>query len=413
MQWYFRIPLGTRLVVAFLAGGIAGLMLGREASVLAPASRLLVDLLRLLAPVVVATFVLAALSSGSFRGVGALATKTLIACVTLAAAASATGALIAWGLAPVHPSPLPVFAPPRTVAWWTALGEWLPGSTVGMETTVPIVFAITMPLALGIGAWRTARPGGAGDRAHALAVQGSSLVTTVVRWVLEYAPIGTFAAAAVMFGEAGRSAGAQLAGALVAVYAAQAALASAMLAVAGVLRLRPLALLRESREALVTALATGSSAATLPLELRVAEGPLGITPPVARVVMPLGTTFCKVGTTAFLGVLGVVGGLAAGIDPTWPWIARVVGWSTVAGLATPPISGGGFVMLALVFGQTDVPLAWVPVLTGLPVIGKLNTPLNALGRLLLATALRPAGTRASTPSSGASPDAVASPLQRW
>jgi Na+/H+-dicarboxylate symporter len=82
--------------------------------------------------------------------------------------------------------------------------------------------------------------------------------------------------------------------------------------------------------------------------------------------------------------------MASGLEVTWPWIAQVVAWSTIAGLATPPVSGGGFVMLALVFGQTGVPLAWVPVLTGLPFIGKLNTPLNALGRLLLAVALRPA-----------------------
>jgi Na+/H+-dicarboxylate symporter len=140
----------------------------------------------------------------------------------------------------------------------------------------------------------------------------------------------------------------------------------------------------------VTAVATGSSAATLPLELRVAEGPLEVPPAIARTVMPLGTTFSKMGTTAFLGALGVTGGLASGMDVSWGWIALVVGWSTVAGIATPPVSGGGFVMLALVFGQTGVPLAWVPVLTALPFIGKLNTPLNALGRLLLATALKPA-----------------------
>lgn len=163
-----------------------------------------------------------------------------------------------------------------------------------------------------------------------------------------------------------------------------------LLTVAAMLGLRPLALLRQSREALVTAVATGSSAATLPLELRVAEGPLGVPSSVARTVMPLGTTFSKVGTTAFLGALGVTGGIASGIDPHLSWIALVVLWSTIAGLATPPVSGGGFVMLALVFGQTGVPLAWVPVLTSLPFIGKLNTPLNALGRLLLAAGLSPA-----------------------
>jgi Na+/H+-dicarboxylate symporter len=248
---------------------------------------------------------------------------------------------------------------------------------------------VTAPVALALGAWRTLRPSGPAARIDAWTGQLSRGVTRALGVVLEYAPIGAFASAAVMFGEVGRGAGAQLAGALVGVYTAHAALAILLLATAATLAIRPLDLLRHSREALVAALATGSSAATLPLEMRVAEGPLGVPPVVARTVMPLGMTFSKMGTTAFLGALGVAGGLLSGMDVSWGWIARVVGWSTVAGIVTPPVSGGGFVMLALVFGQTGVPLAWVPVLTALPFIGKLNTPLNALGRLLLATALKP------------------------
>jgi Na+/H+-dicarboxylate symporter len=390
VRWYFGIPLGTRLVVAFAAGACAGLLMGPSAAVLAPAGRLLIDLLRLLAPVVVATFVLSAFSGGGLRGIGATAVKTLAGCILLAAVAAALGALTVAAIRPLGPIGMPDSAVSAPAAWWTTLTAWLPGRGAGIEKAVPLAFVVTVPIALALGAWCNLRPHGMAARVQAWTAQLSRGVMKALTVVLEYAPIGAFASAAVMFGEVGRGAGAQLGGAIVGVYAAHAALACLLLATAAALALRPLALVRDSREALVTALATGSSAATLPLELRVAEGPLGVPPEVARTVMPLGTTFSKMGTTAFLGALGVAGGLASGMEVSWSWIAQVIAWSTVAGIVTPPVSGGGFVMLALVFGQTGVPLAWVPVLTALPFIGKLNTPLNAFGRLLLAAALKPA-----------------------
>lgn len=388
MRWYFDVPLGTRLVFAFAAGVATGLVLGPNSTLLAPAARLLVDVLRLLAPIVVATFVLGALSAGSLRGLGRTALLAVATCVALAAFAAATGVLTVATLRPVGPVELmlsPHAAAP--VAWGTTLTGWLPWQGAGMEKAVPLVFVVTVPAALVIGAWRSAQPTGPANRLHLSLVRASQLVTRILGWVLEYAPIGTFASAAVMVGEFGGAAGRHLGGAMVGVLAAHAALAVLMISAAAALGLHPLRLAVHGREALVTALATGSSAATLPLELRVAEGPLQLPPALARTVMPLGTTFCKVGTTAFIGALGIVGGLTAGLELTWPWLAQVIAWTTVAGLATPPVSGGGFVMLALVFGQTGVPLVWVPVLTALPLIGKLNTPLNALGRLLLAAGL--------------------------
>jgi Na+/H+-dicarboxylate symporter len=387
---YFAIPLGTRLVVAFALGAAAGLVAGPDARVLAPFSRLLVDLLRILAPVVVATFVLSALSGGRLRDIGATASKTLAGCVLLAAVAAALGALTVATMRPLGPIAMPgsvSLAPPL---WWPSLTGWLPGRGAGLEKAVLLVFLLAVPLALALGQWGAARPGGLAWRLHAGVEPLARAVTRALGVVLEYAPVGAFASAAVMFGEAGGGAGAHLAGVILSVYASQAVLVCVLILGAAALSMRPLQLLGQSREALVTALATGSSAATLPLELRVAEGPLGVPPAIARTVMPLGTTFGKTGTTAFLGALGVAGGLATGMDVTWPWIALVIAWSTIAGLVTPPVSRGGFVMLALVFGQTGVPLAWVPIFTGLPFIGKLNTPLNALGRLLLAAALKPA-----------------------
>jgi hypothetical protein len=37
-----------------------------------------------------------------------------------------------------------------------------------------------------------------------------------------------------------------------------------------------------------------------------------------------------------------------------------------------------------VFEQCGLPVGWVPLLVSIPFVGKLNTPINALGRLVAA-----------------------------
>jgi Na+/H+-dicarboxylate symporter len=164
VRWYFRIPLGTRLVVAFAAGAGVGLLMGPGATVLAPASRLLIDILRLLAPIVVATFVLSALSGGSLRGIGVTAAKTLAGCLIFAAVAAAIGALTVAAIRPLGVIAMPDAAMVKQAAWWDTLTAWLPGRGAGIEKAVPLAFALTVPVALALGAWKTARPDGPARR---------------------------------------------------------------------------------------------------------------------------------------------------------------------------------------------------------------------------------------------------------
>ena len=68
-------------------------------------------------------------------------------------------------------------------------------------------------------------------------------------------------------------------------------------------RRSPLAFFRDSQEAALTAFATSSSNATLPVSLRVAEEELKINPKVAKFVLTVGATGNQNGTALFEGVV--------------------------------------------------------------------------------------------------------------
>jgi Na+/H+-dicarboxylate symporter len=143
-------------------------------------------------------------------------------------------------------------------------------------------------------------------------------------------------------------------------------------------------LLAGARDALVTAFVTGSSAATLPVEWRVAEERLAVPPALAALLVPAGSLVSKVGTTTFLSALAVVALRAGGPVEPLAWLLAVLG-AVVLGAVTPPVSGGGLVMLGVLTTWVGADPGLAPVLIAIPFVGKLNTPLNVLARLAVVT----------------------------
>jgi Na+/H+-dicarboxylate symporter len=259
-----------------------------------------------------------------------------------------------------------------------------------------IAVLLAVPLALVVAALRHRGEDHWASLVHRAAGRAAALLGAAIRGLMEYAPFGVFALAAITF-SGGSAAVAGLSLALASVYLAHVALASLLVALVGLVRGGAFAFLVSSREALATALVTGSSAATVPVELRTADVHLRVPAAVGGIAIGVGATLCKAGTTAFLGALVVWAATLTGTPMSPGWLLEALALATVAGMLTPPISGGGYVMLGFVVGQFGLPPAVVPLLVGVPFIGKLNTPLNALGRLACASLAAPP----ELPSAGA------------
>ena len=116
--------------------------------------------------------------------------------------------------------------------------------------------------------------------------------------------------------------------------------------------LNPVRVLNRMLPAVLMALFTKSSAATLPVTMEMAEQRLGVSPRVARFVLPICTTINMNGCAAFILVTSLFVMQQAGIELTWP---LMLSWLLIAvvsavGNAGVPM-GCYFLTLSLMSGQ--------------------------------------------------------------
>jgi Na+/H+-dicarboxylate symporter len=216
---YRAVPLAMRCSSPSSRARRRSLIIGPPVSVLAPLGEVLVFALRVLAPFVVA--VVLASVSGTALSLGATGRSALTVFAVLGAASAFVGSVaarLAWARAP-QITPL-ALADGASRSWSDLAEVWAGPALRTLDTAIVVVLLVSVPLALAIGVWRDARPAGAGMRIYRRLQRAAAVLTRVVVGVMEYAPVATFALAAVAFGAAGRATG-RMAAAFATVYGAQ------------------------------------------------------------------------------------------------------------------------------------------------------------------------------------------------
>jgi Na+/H+-dicarboxylate symporter len=112
--------------------------------------------------------------------------------------------------------------------------------------------------------------------------------------------------------------------------------------------------LRSISDALAIAFSTSSSAATLPVALRVAEERLGLPKAVAATTLPLGASIGKDGTAAYVGLLSIFALQALGVPITPAALAIILLAGSFAAFGTAPMPSASLFMLAAVLSAVGV-----------------------------------------------------------
>lgn len=206
----------------------------------------------------------------------------------------------------------------------------------------------------------------------------------VVGWVMHFAPIGIGALLAKL-----------AATATVAVFGALAKFAAVVLATTllhGMVILPGLVWLLAGlppwhyfaaiRLPMLTALATSSSAATLPVTLRCADHGLRIDPAVSRFVIPLGTTVNMDGTALYEAAAALFVAQLAGIDLSLSQQLIVALMAMLAAIGAPGIPSAGMVTMVMVLQSVGLPVEAIAIL--LPIdrlLDAVRTMVNVQGDL--------------------------------
>ncbi len=171
-------------------------------------------------------------------------------------------------------------------------------------------------------------------------------------------------------------------------------------------RCSPLRFFRRISEAMLTALATSSSNATLPTSLRVAEQNLGIRREIAGFVLTVGATANQNGTALYEGVTVLFLAQVFGVDLTLSQQVAVALLAILAGVGTAGVPGGSLPLVVMVLQTVGVPGEGIGLILGVDrFLDMCRTTLNVTGDLAIAACIdrteRQVGPAPSGPVSAA------------
>lgn len=143
-----------------------------------------------------------------------------------------------------------------------------------------------------------------------------------------------------------------------------------------VTRRSPLWFFRGSREALITAFATSSSSATIPVSLRCAEQNLGVPRRIAGFVIPMGATVNMDGTALYEAAAALFVANLIGIELNLVQQLVVFMTAMIASSGAPGIPSAGMVTMVMVLQAVGLPAEAVAIL--LPIDRLLDTVRTAV-----------------------------------
>lgn len=140
---------------------------------------------------------------------------------------------------------------------------------------------------------------------------------------------------------------------------------------------------RGAREALITAFATSSSSATLPVTLNCVENKLGVSKPIAGFVVPLGATINMDGTALYEASAALFVANLAGIDLSFTQQLIIFCTAMIAAMGAPGIPSAGMVTMMMVLQSVGLPIEAIAIL--LPIdrlLDTIRTTVNVQGDMI-------------------------------
>ena len=141
--------------------------------------------------------------------------------------------------------------------------------------------------------------------------------------------------------------------------------------------LNPIRVMSKMTPAILTALFTKSSAATLPVTMETAEKRLGIQPKVARFVLPICTTINMNGCAAFILVTSLFVMQQGGIELSWPTMLTWLLISVVSAIGNAGVPMGCYFLTLSLMSGINAPIAVLGIILPIyTIIDMVETAVN-------------------------------------
>ncbi len=351
-RYWFDVVLWKRVLLALVLGAIVGTVVGEAAVEIKWMGDIFIRLIRMVvAPLVFFSIVSGIASMGDPKRLGSIGAKTLALYLTLTVVAVSVGLVMGTIFQPGVGMNFAGATPQEITKAPPSLGEHLisiiPTNPIGALAEGNVQSIIFFGIMVGLGILTIAPRA---EPVGRLFQMGADIMLQIVRFVMEVAPFGVFALVAWVMGTTGPSAFVhvlKLAAALVLGCAFQTLIIHGGL-VRLVARMPVWPFFRDITDVVAIAFSTSSSAATLPVAMRVAEKNLGVSHAVVSTALPLGVTLSMDGTALYVALLAVLSAQAFGVDLHFAQYVMLALATTVVALGTAPVPSASLFMLAAV-----------------------------------------------------------------
>lgn len=393
---WFGIALWKRILGALVLGAAVGYAWGEGATAIGWIGELFVRLIRMLVvPLIFLTIASGVAALADPKRLGSIGVKTLGMYVFTTALAVTTGLIVATLIAPGAGASF-ADAVPRAVATpqdpARMFIEIIPDNPIGAMAngaTLSVIFFAVLIGAGVIAAGKEAEP------VRRLLASGSEVMLRIVGFVMETAPFGVFALIAVVMGTSGIASFLAilklglcvLVGSIIVTLVIHGGIVVRLLA-----WLPPLPFFRGIADAIMVGFSTSSSSATLPVAIRVAERNLGVSPPIASTVLPLGATIGMDGAAMYVAMLTLFAAQAFGVQLTLADYLVIAGTTTIVAMGVAPVPSGSLFVLAAVLNAIGITPEQTAIVVGfvLPfdrILDMIRTVPNVTSDLSIATAV--------------------------
>ncbi len=214
----------------------------------------------------------------------------------------------------------------------------------------------------------------------------TNAMLTMAEWIIKLTPIGVFSLISYVIADQGAGVILELwkyvLMVLVVLFIHAIITLPIVLALLG--RVNPFKYLSNIREAPIMAFSTASSAATLPVSMRIAEDVGGVSKKHASFVLPLGATVSMDGTAAYLTIAVLYISHLAGVDLSF--MDQVLLGITVVALSVgvAALPSASLVMMVVILNQIGLPVEYIALIVAVDrILDMARTSLNVTSDLVV------------------------------
>ena len=365
-----KVGLFTWILIGFIAGIALGIIAPEAGKELKFLGTILTNLLNMVVvPLVMSLLITAAADVGDMKKLGKRAGRTFLIFMVTTAIAIFIGLVVANVLAvgkgvTISTEGLTADTSKQMNILDTLLGI-IPTNIFSSMSSANLLQCIFFALLFGFALTLIPEDKGRGtvQKFFAGVAEVMKKITNIVLW---FSPIGVFGLMAWVVGTYGLAILGPYAKAIAAVYLGciiHALFTQAGLMIGGICHRNPVRFVKEYLQTILFAVATCSSVATIPLNLKTAKR-MGAADDVADYVIPFGAVINMDGTAIYEAVAAIFAAQVFGIDLSISQQIMIMLSAVLASIGTAGVPGSGLIMLTVVLNAAGLPLEAVGLLAG-------------------------------------------------